>query len=217
VERLLQTIKLGVVPPGDRLPPERELAAQLHVSRVTLREAIRALQHAGYVQSRRGRYGGTFVHDRPPRPSRTAVRRLARRMGPALEDALTMRHVLETGAAEAAALAKGDPPARTDLRRRLGDTSAADAASYRRMDSRLHLTIAEVSSCPSLTAAVADVRMRLDELLDAIPLIERNLRHSDEQHGRIVAAILEGDAERARAAMAEHVAGTAALLRGFLT
>ena len=74
VERLLQAIKLGVVAPGDRLPSERDLAARLNVSRVTLREAIRALTEAGYVESRRGRYGGTFVNDRLPKPSRVGPR-----------------------------------------------------------------------------------------------------------------------------------------------
>ena len=62
VERMLTVIKLGLVAPGNRFPPERELAALLGVSRLTLREAIRALQQAGYVQSRRGRFGGR-AHD----------------------------------------------------------------------------------------------------------------------------------------------------------
>jgi DNA-binding FadR family transcriptional regulator len=60
------------------------------------------------------------------------------------------------------------------------------------------------------------VRGRLNELLDAIPLLARNIGHSKEQHAEIVAAILAGDAEGARRAMAEHVAGTGSLLRGFL-
>jgi DNA-binding GntR family transcriptional regulator len=58
--------------------------------------------------------------------------------------------------------------------------------------------------------------MRLNELLDAIPLLERNLEHSNEQHQVIVDAILAGDAPAARAAMREHLSGTAVLLRGFL-
>ena len=47
VERLLRAIKLGAVGHGEKLPPERELATRLGISRVTLREAIRALQEAG--------------------------------------------------------------------------------------------------------------------------------------------------------------------------
>lgn len=217
VERILQTIRLGVVAPGERLPSERELAARLNVSRVTLREAIRALQEAGYVESRRGRYGGTFVNVEPRRRSRKEPRRVAQELGIDLHDALTHRHVLETGAAEAAANRELGEAERAHLVSRLASASNAEFRSYRRMDSRLHLAIAEVTGAASLTSAVADVRMRLNELLDAIPLLERNIVHANEQHEDIVRAILDGDAVAARQAMAEHVEGTAALLRGFLS
>jgi DNA-binding FadR family transcriptional regulator len=217
VERLLQAIKLGVVVPGDRLPSERDLAARLNVSRVTLREAIHALTEAGYVESRRGRYGGTFVNEQLPTPRRTSAKRLARELGNGLDDALVLRSALETGAAEAAAARSLSSGEREHLRRRLDETSAASLSDYRRLDSRLHLAIAEVSGSASLTSATADVRMRLNELLDAIPLLERNIQHSNEQHQVIVDAILAGDPEAARRAMQEHLSGTAALLRAFLS
>jgi len=218
VERLLQAIKLGVVAPGERLPSERELASRFKVARETLREAIRALADAGYVESRRGRYGGTFVRtEQPPRLSRAAPRLTSAKMGPDLDDALLLRDVLELGAAEAAAAAALSQSERLHLRGRLEECSAAGTSDYRRMDSRLHLAIAEVTGSASLTAAVADVRMRLNELLDAVPLLERNIEHSNAQHTRIVDAVLDGDAESARRAMAEHLAGTTALLRGFLS
>ncbi len=217
VERLLQAIKLGVVAPGDRLPSERDLAARFNVSRVTLREAIRVLAEAGYVESRRGRYGGTFVNERLPKPRRTTPRRLARELGSGLDDALTLRAALEIGAAEAAASRDLTEPEREHLRRCLADTAAAKLADYRRMDSRLHLAVAELSGSPSLTSATADARMRLNQLLDAIPLLERNIQHSNQQHAAVVDAILAGDAEAARRAMQEHLSGTAALLRGFLS
>jgi DNA-binding FadR family transcriptional regulator len=216
VERLLQAIKLGVVGPGDRLPAERDLAARFNVSRVTLREAIRALTEAGYVESRRGRYGGTFVNERLPKPRRTTAKRLARELGDSLEDALTLRQVLEIGAAEVAASRELGEAEREHLRRCLADTAAAPLADYRRMDSRLHLALAELTGSPSLTSATADARMRLNELLDAIPLLEVNIEHSNRQHEAIVDAVLAGDRDAARAAMLEHLSGTAALLRGFL-
>ncbi|MGW7684277.1 FadR/GntR family transcriptional regulator [Kribbella sp. NPDC054772] len=216
VERLLQAIKLGVVVPGDRLPPERELAARLNVSRVTLREAIHALTEAGYVESRRGRYGGTFVNERLPKPRRTTAKRRARDLADGLDDALTLRFVLETGAAEAAASRDLTDAERDHLERCLADTSAARLTDYRRLDSRLHLAIAEVTGSPSLTSAMADVRMRLNELLDAIPLLEPNIEHSNDQHQAVVDAILAGDPGAARRAMHEHLAGTEALLRAFL-
>jgi DNA-binding FadR family transcriptional regulator len=58
--------------------------------------------------------------------------------------------------------------------------------------------------------------MRINEFLDAIPLLERNIAHSEDQHSAIVTAILDGNSEGARRAMAEHLSATAALLRGFL-
>src|SRR5580704_5014377 len=77
VERLLTVIKLGLIGPGERFPAERELAAQLGISRLTLRDAIRELQQAGYVESRRGRLGGTFITYSRPEPSVGDLRRLA--------------------------------------------------------------------------------------------------------------------------------------------
>jgi DNA-binding GntR family transcriptional regulator len=87
---------------------------------------------------------------------------------------------------------------------------------YRRLDSRLHLAIAEAAGVPSLVPLVAQNRMRLNELLDCIPLLPRNIAHSDEQHEAIVMAILAGDADGAAQTTAAHVWGSAALLHGFL-
>ncbi|HEX9334465.1 MAG TPA: FCD domain-containing protein [Pseudonocardiaceae bacterium] len=217
VERLLRAIKLGVVAVGERLPAERELAARLGVARVTLREAIHALADAGYVASRRGRYGGTFVTEpRPRRPLGVPDEQAARARHESLDDTLTVRYVVETGAAEVAARRTLTPGQRRHLADRLAETSQADLVEYRRKDSRLHLAIAEVTGSAALTTAVADVRMRVNELLDEIPLLPPNLGHSNAQHEMIIAAILGGDPLAARQAMAEHLAGTSALLRAFL-
>jgi DNA-binding FadR family transcriptional regulator len=213
VERLLQAIRLGVVGAGERLPSERELAERLGVSRVTLREAIRALSDAGYVESRRGRYGGTFVNENLPGPERSP----GGKIDPvALEDALSLRYVLETGAAEMAAARSLSPADRQHLTGTLAEAASADVDDYRRKDSRLHLAIAEVTASGSLTTAVADARSRVNQLLDRIPLLPPNLGHSNTQHEAIVDAILAGDAAAARQAMAEHIEGTSSLLRAFL-
>ena len=217
VARLAQAIRLGLVAVGERLPPERELAEQLRVSRVTLREAIAALREAGYLESRRGRAGGTFVvHSGPnlgPAPDAGA---LARAMGDQLHDALDFRRVLEPGAA---ALAAGRPLSAAQRSRLVSCLTASrdrDPTTRRVNDSRLHLAIAAASGSESVAAAVADVQLRLDQLLAAIPVIRRNLDHSDAQHTAIVDAILAGDPEVARVGMEEHCDGTAELLRGLL-
>jgi DNA-binding FadR family transcriptional regulator len=221
VERLLTLIKLGVVGPGERFPAERELSAQLGISRRTLREAIRELQEAGYVESRRGRSGGTFVTGAPPAPDRGELRRLAREDGDRLSDALTFRLAVEAGSADAladlVARSRARPDARQVLLARLADVNGACPQDYRRLDTLFHLSIAELTGSSLLAAACTDARMRLNDLLNAIPVLQRNIDHTSGQHTAIVTAILTGDAERARRAVAEHLEGTAALLRGFLT
>jgi len=216
VERLLEGVKLGVYAPGDRLPPERELTRRLGISRITLREALRELAAAGYVETKRGRFGGTFVI-RPPEPMvLDDLGQAARDMGRDLDDALTFRRVVESGAAEMAARASLSRQQRENLAESLAAVSAASPAGYRQADTRLHLAIADAAGSPLLTASVVEARVRLVDLLNAIPMLGTNLEHANVQHAGIVRAILAGDPERARHAMEEHVAGTAALLRGFL-
>lgn len=212
VERILQTIRLGVLEPGESLPPERELAARLGVSRDTVREAIKSLADAGYLVSRRGRYGGTFLAEQLP--AHTGEQARAGR--DEIDDALRLREILESGAARMAATRTLTAGEREELWSRLTDVRAARLEDYRRLDSRLHLAIAAAAGSPSLVPLVAENRMRLNALLDRIPLLARNIAHSNEQHEAIVIAILAGDGDRAAEAMRAHVAGSAALLHGFL-
>ncbi|WP_371477733.1 FadR/GntR family transcriptional regulator [Kitasatospora sp. NBC_00315] len=216
VERILEAIKLGVLGHGDRLPPERELAVRLGISRETLREAIRSLRQAGFVDSRRGRYGGTFITYRLPPPDLGDLRRAVQDLGAELEDALTYRMVLETGASEQAARRVLTEEQRAYLRERLDVLEDAPAEEYRQLDSRFHLAIAELTGSPSLAARITESRMRLNDLLNAIPMLPRNIDHACEQHRTMVRTILAGDAEGARRSTEEHLEATAALLRGFL-
>lgn len=213
VERLLATIRLGLLAPGECLPPERELAVRLGVSRDTLRDAIKSLADAGYLVSRRGRYGGTFLAADLPAPPEEGAMRVSRAE---IDDALRLREILEVGAAGMAAGRALAAAERANLQARLDDVGAAGPADYRRLDSRLHLAVAEAAGSPSLVALVAENRMRVNGLLDRIPLLSRNIVHSNAQHETIVAAILDGDPAAATAAMDVHLAGSAALLHGFL-
>ncbi len=215
VERLASAIRLGVLAAGDRLPAERDLADQLGVSRMTLREAIRALREVGLVESRRGRSGGTFVRVSSP-PRRRAPRQIGRSMGAHLQDALDMRRIVEPGAAELAASRRLDRSELDPVWRCLDQSGSARPPARRIADSRLHLAIAETAGSPSLASAVAQVQLTLDELLRAIPVLAANIAHSDAQHEQIVDAIAHGNAEAARASMCEHVDATAALLTGLI-
>jgi DNA-binding FadR family transcriptional regulator len=212
VERLAQGIRLGVLVEGERLPPERELAETFGVSRVTLREAIKALRSAHLVESRRGRGGGTFVV--APKPART--RRKDKLDRSAINDTLDLRRIVEPGAAALAATRSLSAADRATLHRCLLKATDCTPEARRVADSRLHMAIAAAGESPSVAAVVADVQLRLSELLRGIPVIPANIAHSDQQHATIVEAILSGQPEIARAEMEEHVDGTAALLRGLL-
>lgn len=221
VQRLLQSIRLGLIAPGSRLPAERELAVMLAISRDTLRDAIAALAQAGYVEARRGRYGGTFVVSVLPSTTPVVDRHgdlTQRAVVPPqeVEDALLLRRVLEVGAARQAAEAPLRPADHERLRQAHRECRDAEPEDYRRLDARLHLLVAELVGSPSLTPLVAQVRMRINELLDRIPLLEPNLVHSDAQHEEIVEAIIHGRPAAAAEAMQAHIAGSEALLRGFL-
>ncbi|MFG2363195.1 FadR/GntR family transcriptional regulator [Streptomyces mirabilis] len=214
LEQILQVVRLGLVPGGGRLPAERELAERLGISRVTLREVLKVLQDQGLVESRRGRYGGTFVVPRAETPGEDELRRRFAQVD--IEDVLRFREVLEVGAAGLCATHGLSPEQAERLREALARTHEAPLADYRRLDTLLHLTLAELSGSPSLTAQYAAVRSSVNDLLDCIPLLVRNLEHSQRQHTALVEAVLDGDADGAREMMREHCAGTAALLRGFL-
>src|SRR5215207_7646268 len=99
VERLGTAIRLGLLPPGTRLPSERELAEELSISRSTLRQAITALVQSGHLVSLRGGSGGTFVAEEPPLGQDADGPPLGEEARAVLDD----RVVVETGATVLAA------------------------------------------------------------------------------------------------------------------
>src|SRR3954451_24945918 len=140
VERLATAIKLGFLPPGGQLPPERELARQLEISRTTLRQALTALTQSGLVTTSRGRRGGTFVADPlplPPRPRRVFD-----------EDELRafLDHRLAVGAGVTIRAAERAVPAALDTLVGLTDEmdeSTNEFERYRQADLRFHMGLAE--------------------------------------------------------------------------
>lgn len=216
VEQLATAIRLGVYPRGSTLPPERELADRMSVSRATLREAIAALRTAGMVETIRGRGGGTVVSHRPEVPRVDRGHRLAARRAELL-DSLVFRRVVEPGACHVAAGRELSAAEATRLRSALAEVAAAgDPATHRQADSRLHLAIAGLTGSPAIIRSVTRVQADLHDMLTAIPVLEVNIDHSNTQHEAIVDAVLAGDPVRARRVMEAHCDDTAALLRGLL-
>ncbi|ALG30327.1 hypothetical protein AOZ07_15945 [Glutamicibacter halophytocola] len=210
--QLLRGMRLGVFPPGSKLPAERELAEALGVSRATLRDSLAELQSAGYLEVQRGRYGGTIVAGFP----RTNENPLDGSDRSKIEDVLLFRSVVEPAAAELAAKAVLTSEQRVSLMEAHHAVDTADVNIYRPLDARLHVMIADLSGSGMLAKAVAEARNATSELLDRIPFLHPNIKHSSQQHEAIIHAILRGDAASAKQLMEEHLEGTATLLRGFL-
>lgn len=213
VEQLARAIRLGVLADSEQLPPERDLAERLGISRNTLRDAIAALRDSGLVTTRRGRGGGTWVtYAGQPAPTGSTPRSAA-----AVDDALTFRRVVEPGAAWLAATRSLTSDERAWLSESLREVDEApDAAAHRVADSRLHLAIATLAGSAMLVEAVTRAQAALHEMLVEIPVLKRNIEHSNDQHHQIVGAILGGDPDRARVVMEEHCDATSALLRGLI-
>ena len=177
-------------PPGTRLPPERELAAQFGVGRGALREAVRVLEHAGLIEIRRGRAGGTFVRAR----------------GVFVEHVFAARSLVEPSLAEAAASAAS----RDDLRA-LAETLKAEAAALVAGAAHhpefvdFHAVIARSLANP-LVIEIVDAVDRASRLLRVAAVPARAaFVDAHREHERIYDAIRRRRPAAARAAMTEHL------------
>jgi DNA-binding FadR family transcriptional regulator len=211
VERLGTAIRLGLLAPGSRLPPERDLAEELGISRSTLRQALTTLVQSGHLVSQRGRSGGNFVADRPP---------LAGRDGDVLdEDALAVldfRVAVETGSTILAA--ERAEPGGLDRLDELVEkmATATDFEEYRRADIRFHIGLAEAAHSPRLVRAMTEVQGQMSELIALIAHPEEVLTQSNEQHRRLVTLLRGGDRPRAVWLARRHLEGTEHILAGLM-
>jgi GntR family transcriptional regulator, transcriptional repressor for pyruvate dehydrogenase complex len=212
VERLGTAIKLGLLPPGTRLPAERELCRKLGIARSTLRQALLALGQTGHLQATRGRRGGTFVADPQP-PSEEPSEEVLAQWGEVCDS----RMALEVGVAVLAAQ-RAEPRALDaldglveEMDRQLGDYPA-----YRHRDVLFHVGLAECTGSSRLIAAMTVTQGEMTDLISHISHPEAVLRASNEQHRRLIRALRARDGARAARIMSEHVEGTTHILGGLL-
>lgn len=212
VERLGSAIRAGLLVPGAKLPPERELAGQLKISRSTLRQALTALVQSGHLVSLRGRSGGTFVAEQPP---------LTEHAGEPLDQGawavLDYRVAIEAGAVLLAAERGSEAHfARLEelVTKMAGELE--NFGEYRRTDIRFHIGIAEAAHSPRLVSAMTDVQAQMSDLIALIAHPPEVLTRSNEQHGRLLKALRKGDGPKAARLMREHSEGTEHILAGLL-
>ncbi len=201
IERLITE---GLLKPGDKLPPERELAETFQVSRSSLRDAIRTLELVGLVEPRQGE--GTIVRDLSADSLVNPLASMLVRKRELVAELLDVRKMIEPPlAARAATYASPEEIAYLEdiLRRQKEKVRRGELAIEE--DSEFHYTIARAAK-NSVVMKVLDVLMGLLQESRARSLqVEGRLQRSFAGHRRILRAIQRRDAAAARAAMYRHV------------
>jgi GntR family transcriptional regulator, transcriptional repressor for pyruvate dehydrogenase complex len=220
-ERLVTAIALGEFEPGQRLPAERELAAALEVSRTTVREALQRLHAGGYVVTRRGRDGGTFIQAGVTATgSAEAVKRTLELRWEELTELLDYRRLIESLIARTAAARRdsGDIAAiRAAVERYTGASSRADA---RIADHALHQAIARATHNERLVDLSARIRREVGLGFDAEPYTPQMRQRALRQHPALANAVIEGNPSQAANRATSHFSlteGALAEVRARLT
>lgn len=216
IRRLGEAIGLGVFEVGERLPSEAELAEKLGISAMTLREALAVMRESGYVETRRGRQGGTYVKQLTLNaPDRREQARAAEITDEYITD-LTDYRIAIGGESAALAAERATPEDLIEMWKLVERMEAADAfAEFRKCDATFHVTIASCSRSHRLARAETEVQAELNPLMGAFRVGPQGRHTTNQQHRDIVTAIESGDAEVSRRLMAEHMASSAEAILGF--
>ena len=203
-EQLLAMLREGQLKPGDQLPPERELAARMQVSRPSLREALRALAIMNVLEVRQG--AGTFVTSLETDLLLEHLDFVVSLDDSSLLDLFEARKIVELGIVDLAAQRITDEEL-AELEQGLSRTwkTVDDAAAFLEADADLHKAITRSARNPIMSRVIDSIDKLL--LLSRSRTIELpGVRHrTAEDHEAIVTALAQRDAERAREAMLQHL------------
>lgn len=209
VARLRDMIHSGEISAGDRLPPERDLAKMLGVSRPTLRAGIRSLSTVGILQSRQG--AGTFVSEVKESPTldSSPLRMLSALHGFSSEEMFEARLALEMSIAGLAA-ERATSEQMTLMAEEITGmyASLAEPEQYLVHDMKFHQTVAAASGNRILTALMNMVATILYDSRSKTVKRAKDLKQSAEQHHNIYRAMREHSPEAARKAMRDHLVKT---------
>jgi GntR family transcriptional repressor for pyruvate dehydrogenase complex len=209
VSRLRDMMQRGELSPGDRLPPERDLAKMLGVSRPTLRAGIRSLATVGILVSKQG--AGTFVADYAESPmlDSSPLQMLSDLHGFTSDEMFEARLALEMSIAGLAA-ERATSEQMTLMAEEITGmyASLADPTQYLVHDMQFHQTIAAASQNRILTALMNMVATILFDNRSKTVHRALDLKQSAEQHHNIYRAMRERDPEAARRAMHDHLIET---------
>ncbi|WP_461473048.1 FadR/GntR family transcriptional regulator [Microbacterium sp. HJ5] len=203
----------GRLRPGDRLPPERELASTLGVGRSSVREALRVLEVMGLIRTGTGSgpSSGAIIIATPHGGMSALLRLQVAAQGFPLDDVVRTRLVLESAVVDALA---ADPQRRTaDARVVLDAMDGGDlsTAEFLALDAQLHLALAEASGNVVIAAMMAGLRTAIESYVQAgaagIEDWDAAAARLRTEHRAILDAVDDGDGDRARALIHAHIAG----------
>jgi GntR family transcriptional repressor for pyruvate dehydrogenase complex len=204
VEHVRSLIAKGEIHPGDRLPPERELARKLKISRSSLRAGIGFLSAMGVLKSRHG--AGTFVSTGPPALDSSSLTVLGALHGFLPWQMFEARLVLEASVAALAAERATDEHI-AELAEEVAEmyASLTDPHEYLIHDVRFHRTIAKASGNPILGALMETITASLYGGRIETVMNSQDLKESAEMHREIYRAIRSHNPTQARHTMEQHL------------
>lgn len=204
VNHIRAMIEDGRLRPGDKIPPEREFARMLKISRASLRTGIGYLAAMGVMRVRHG--VGTFVADGPPEIGKTSLGLMGALHGFQSWQMFEARLLLESSLAALAA-ERGKEEHLTVLAEEVAEMYATvdNPEEYLIHDVRFHRTIAQASGNPILAALMETVTSALYEERHKTVEHARNLKDSADVHREIYRAIRAKNATEARRLMEQHL------------
>jgi len=203
-QRLLSLIQSGNLKPGQQLPPERELAVTLDVSRPSLREALRALSLLGVVRIRPG--GGAFVTALDPESLLAPIHFFISLDAENLESLFDARILIESGIARLAASRiskQGIDKLRRCLDEEVQDLNDADR--FIAADEQFHKTIFDAVVNPFLQKIATSLHVLGHASREVTGHIPGVIEQSLADHKRILSAIVARDGGKAGEAMEAHL------------
>lgn len=210
IEQILEMIRTGELTVGEKLPPERELAEMFHVSRPSVREALRVMEVMGLLDRRPG--GGSVVTDLNIGELLNMLSPIFLKRGGLAIELVELRYLLETRAAELAArniTAEKAKALEECIVRMEAAGEAGDAESEARADIEFHETIFALTENYVLQEAARFVTSLLENSVrfGRRVILEGGYENRKllEQHRRILVAISAGEPELARGAMETHM------------
>ena len=203
-ERIVTAIALGEFVAGQRLPAERELATMLAVSRTTVREALQRLHAAGYITTRRGRGGGTFVRTDDQPGADEMIRAPLEPQWEQLRGLLDYRRLIEQLIAATAAQRRDDADIAAIRAAVDRYAQAGNREQSRLADQALHQQIARAAHNARLAELSASIRREVSFGFDAEPYTPHVRQRALHQHPELAAAVIAGDATRAARLAGAH-------------